>query len=227
MFPTEGKAEGAPRIGAIAAFGMAASPVFIAIPMLGAAAVGVQPPTGDLDSEIASILAQPILYGTAGLVFVILGASLIILALALHDRLRRVAPVAMPIGAAAGVIGGALIMLAGFGPATLAADVARIEGQDHQAAVAAYVTNGLVSTRLSWNGMVMFGAFALIVSIVGARVGLLPRLLSYLGILLGIMLIVGYLLPVWFASIPIIVVWSAWLGIVLFRAESRVARSAT
>lgn len=211
------------RTGAFAAFAMAVSPVLIGVPMLAALAVGVgPPPIGDLEGEIGAILAQPILYGSTGMSIVVLGTASIVLALALHDRLRGTAPLAMRIATAAGVIGGALTVLAGFGPAAFAADVARIEGQDHEAAIAAYVATVVASARLSWAGSVIFGAFVLIVGVAGARVGLLPRPLVYLGILLGILLVAGRLLPVWFAAIPIMVIWSAWLGVVLLRGGSPV-----
>jgi hypothetical protein len=221
--------DGAQRIGAFAAFAMAASPVFIAVPLLGALALGMgPPPIGDLEGEIASILAQPILYSTTGISLLVLGSALIVLALALYGRLRGASPRLVTIGTAAGVIGGTLAVLGGFGPAALATDVARIEGQDHQAAIAAYVATGIGSARLNLAGGVMFGAFVLIVSVAGARAGLLPRPLTYLGILLAILLAAGRLLPVWFATIAVIAIWSAWLGVVLLRSTSGVVpRQAT
>lgn len=218
-------AQVARRMGALAAFGMALTPVLIALPLLAMAAVGVQRPSGDdLEAAFAAVLAEPVLYGSTGLVFLVLGPSLIVLALALHELLRTQAPFAMRIAMAAGVIGGALITVGGFGPASLAAVLPRIESQDHQAAIAVYLANTHAPSRLSWGGMAMFGVFVVIASIAGARAGLLPRMLSYLGVFLGIMLIIGtLLLPL--ASIPIMVVWAAWLGIVMLRGRSRLVRS--
>ena len=56
---------------------------------------------------------------------------------------------------------------------------------------------------------------------VGARAGLISKMLSYLGILFGIVLITGDWLP---GIVPPILtfVWSVWLGIGLLRGEPRV-----
>lgn len=224
-------ADGSLRWGAWAAFVMAASPIFIALPLIAAVAVGAERSFGggDLDTEVAAIVANPVLYGSTGLIFLALGAGLVVLALALHDALRRAAPFAIRVGAAAGVIGGALIVLGGFGPAALGAELGRVEEQDPQAAVAVYVANTMFTARLSATGMVMFGAFALVVSMAGRRVGLLSRSLTYLGVVLGAVLLLSNLLPdpFWIISIPLMVIWSAWLGVVLLRRERRSAVSAT
>lgn len=216
------------RIAAFAAFGIAASIVYIPVSILIGMALGMRPPSdADLSAQVASIVAQPIGYGSTGFTFLLLGASLAVLALALHEELHRAAPFAIRIATAAGVVGAAQTILAGFGPLTLAKGLARIDGQDHGAAVAVYLANTLVSTRLSTAGVVMFGTFVLIASLQLHRVRLVARVPSYLGILLGITLIASPLLPgpLVFAPVPIMLVWSVWLGTALLRREPRVARS--
>jgi hypothetical protein len=217
------------RYAAFGALGVTAAVVFNAFPILLAGALGIRPPSGaDLSSQVAAIIAYPVVFATFGLTFVILGPSLVVLALALHDRLCGTAPFAARIATAAGVIGGALITLQGFWPLTVAGTLARFNAQNHDAAEAAYAANVIVSNRVITTGFEMFGVFVIVVSVVGARAGLLSRLLSYLGILLGIALITSFWLPSSLALLPpvLTLVWSAWLGISLLKGEKRVSRAA-
>lgn len=189
-------AEGSRRIGAVAAFGIAAMPIYFILPRVIGMAFGAQDPTGfSLDAQVAEISAHPNVYASLGLASIIVGASFMVLALALYDHLRTTAPFASRVATAAGVIGGALFLLGGFGPLTVVKWLAEINAQDQAAAVAMYVINQSITDRLVMTSEVLFGAFALIVSLVGARAGLLSRALSYLGVLLGIALVVGPILP--------------------------------
>lgn len=213
------------RIAAFAAFGMAAGMLFIPFPILLGVVLGVRPPAGaafSAEDAVAAVVAHPIIFTSTGLSFTILGLSLIVLALALHEHLRGVAPFATRIATAAGVIGGTLLMLVGLGPLAIAKGLPRI---DEQYRVAVDLANVIVASRLTTGGMFMLGAFALIASLAGARAGLLRRPLSYFGVLLGITAIIGNVLPgpFQFAAGPIILVWSAWLGVALLRAQRHIA----
>lgn len=213
------------RIGAFAAFALAAAIVGFFLAILAFSAAGVQP-GNDPASQLAGAIKNPVLFGSFGASAVILGASLIVLALALHERLRGVAPFAVRIGTAAGVIGGALFITQGFGPLLGPAQLATIDAQDHEAAVAAFTAFGLVANVLFAVGSVMFGALALIDSVVGARARLLSRPLSYVGMLLGIALIIsatGVWDPLGLVFPVLALVWSVWLGITLLRSEPRLA----
>jgi hypothetical protein len=102
---------------------MAAAMLFIPFPILLGVLLGVRPPAGaDFSPEegVAAIVAHPIIFASSGLSFTILGLSLIVLALALHEHLRAAALFATRVAAAAGVIGGALLMLVGLGPLAIA-----------------------------------------------------------------------------------------------------------
>lgn len=213
------------RIAAFAAFGMAAAMLFIPFPILLGVVLGVRPPAGasfSAQDSVAAIVAHPIIFASSGLSFTILGLSLIALALALHEHLRGAAPFAARVATAAGVIGGAMLMLVGLGPVTMAKG---LPGIDEQYRVAVNLANFLVASRLTTGGMFMLGVFVLIASLAGARVGLVGRALSYLGVLLGITAVIGNVLPgpLQFAAGPLILIWSAWLGVALLRAQRRIA----
>jgi hypothetical protein len=213
------------RVGAVAAFGIAAMPVYFILPRVVGTAFGAQDPTGaGLDSQVAAIVAHPNVYGSLGLASLIVGASFVILALALHDHLRATAPFAARVATAAGVIGGSMFLLAGFVPLAVAEKIVTTDAQDHAAAVALYLTGQSVTGSLTNASTVLFGVFAGIASRAGARAGLLPRALSYLGVLLGIAFPLVLLLPgALYVAILIMLVWSAWLGVALLRGERRVA----
>lgn len=211
------------RIGALAAFGIAAMPVYFILPRVVGAAFGAQDPTGSsLDAQVAMVIAQPNVYGSLGLASMIVGPSFMVLALALHGHLRSTAPFATRVATAAGAIGGALFFVGGFVPLTTARTMVRIDAQDHAAAVAMYVIGPSITGSLVTASSILFGAFALVASLVGARAGLLPRALSYLGALLGIAVVVTAAFPA--ALLPgilVMVVWSAWLGVALLRGGPR------
>jgi uncharacterized protein DUF4386 len=211
------------RIGAFAAFALAAALVAFFLAILAFSVSGVQQGNNPA-SGLAAALKNPVLFGSFGAAFVILGASLIVLALALHERLRGAAPFAVRIGTTAGVIGGTLFVTNGLGPLMGPAGLATIDAQDHAAAVAAFAAFTLVGNLLFAGGQIMFGAFALIDNVVGARARLLSRPLSYVGILLGIALIVGVALPAGPLGLVfpvLILVWSLWLGVALLRSAPR------
>lgn len=214
------------RIGAVAAFGIAAMPVYFILPRVVGAAFGAKDPTGGgLDAQVAMVIAYPNVYGSLGLASMIVGPSFMVLALALHGHLSSTAPFATRVATAAGAIGGALFFVGGFVPLSVASTMVRIDAQDHAAAVAAYVIGpGVINGSLITASSILFGVFALVASLVGARAGLLPRALPYLGALLGIAFVVAAALPeALLPTILVMVVWSAWLGVALLRGGPRQA----
>jgi uncharacterized protein DUF4386 len=210
------------RNGAFAAFALAAAPVAFFIAILAFSASGV-PQTNNPAGQLASAIQNPVLFGGFAAASVILGASLIVLALALHERLRGAAPFAVRVGTTAGVIGGALFVTNGMGQLLGVGQLATLDAQNHEAAVAAFAALTLVGGMLFSTGSVMFGAFALIDNVVGARARLLPRPLSYVGTLLGIALILGVAVPGPLGLVfpVLILVWSLWLGVALLRSAPR------
>jgi hypothetical protein len=212
------------RIGALAAFVLAVSPVLAIAASLAATAAGER---SDLVNGLAFMIKQPVFIDVEGAVSVLIGASLIVLALALHERLQRAAPFAVRIGTAAGVIGSALFITAGVASLDVPTRMATLEAQNHEAAVAAFAAFRIVGGFMFTAGLVMFGAFALIDSVISARARQLPRPLSYMGMLLGIASIVGAIGvlagPLGIVSLVLVLVWPVWLGIAMLRSEPYIA----
>jgi len=212
------------RIAAFAAFGIAALPVYIFLPRIVGLAFGAPDnPSGlSRDAQVAVSAAYPYAYGSLGLANLIVGASFMVLALALHAHLRATAPFAARVATAVGAIGGALSLTAGFMPLTVAKGIVRIDAEYHAAALALFVTGQTVTGSLSTASSVLFGTFAFLASVSGARAGLLPRALPYLGAVIAIANVVNVLVPAaWPVTILTMLVWAAWLGVALLRGGRR------
>jgi hypothetical protein len=172
---------------------------------------------------------QMVIFSTNLLMYVFFGVFLIVLALALYDRLKSGAPAIMQVATAIGIIwAGSLIASGMVANAGIAPVVALYAKDPAQAALAwqgiEAVANGLGNA----NGEVLGGLLALLVSLAALRAGGLSKGLNILGLLVGavgiISLIPGLtdLLTGVFGLSQII--WFVWLGIVLLRSNpSRVA----
>jgi hypothetical protein len=219
------------RIGAFAAFSV---PVLeIAFGVYGGL-VGVRLVTDRPDpaGDVAKVVANTVLMSGQGTMRALSGLSFIVLVLVLHGRLRAAAPYAMSVATAFAVIGGGLFITEGVGTLAVYDELAKIDGVDHSAAVAAYAALGVVILLLNTAGRATFGVFVLISSVVAARDGVISRLLLYVSMLFGIALIGGHvtgLSPVSGALNIVmgllLIVWPVWLGITLLRRQPTSAPS--
>ncbi len=167
---------------------------------------------------------QTVIFATNLLMYVFFGMVLIVLALALYDRLRSGAPALMQAATALGIIwAGSLIasgMVANAGIAPVAALYATDPGQ------AALTWQGIetVANGLgNGNGEILGGLWTLLVSLAALRAGGLPKGLNIIGVWVGAVGIVslipgltGLLTGVFGLSQ---IIWFVWLGIVLLRSK--------
>lgn len=166
---------------------------------------------------------QRIVFSTNLLMYVFFGFALIVLSLALYDRLKSGAPALMQVAAAVGIIwAGSLIasgMVANAGLATVAA----LYAKDPAQAVLTFqgieaVANGLGNA----NGEILGGVWTLLVSLAMLRNGGLPKALNILGLLVGAVGVMT-MVPVLNALTGIFglgqIVWFVGLGIVLLRGN--------
>jgi hypothetical protein len=166
---------------------------------------------------------QTVVFSTNLLMYVFFGLFLIVLSLALYDRMKAGAPALMQVATAIGIIwAGSLIasgMVANAGLATIvplhAVDPAQaaLTWQGIEA-----VANGLGNA----NGEILGGFWVLLISLSALRASGLPKALNILGLGVGV---VGI-----FTVIPRLtdlvgvfglgqIVWFIWLGIVLLRGN--------
>ncbi len=168
-----------------------------------------------------NIERQAVIFSTNLLMYVFFGFALIILSLALYDRMKSGAPALMQVATAIGIIwAGSLIasgMAANAGLATVVALYAKDPtqaGLTFQAIEA--ITNGLGNA----NGEILGGPLTLLVSLAALRTGGLPKGLNLLGVLVGVVGILT-IIPALNALVAVFglgqIIWFVWLGIVLLR----------
>jgi hypothetical protein len=164
---------------------------------------------------------QMVIFSTNLLMFVFFGFFLIVLSLALYDRLKSGAPAIMQVATAIGIIwAGSLIASGMVANAGLATVVALYAKDPTQAALTwqgiEAVANGLGNA----NGEILGGPLTLLVSFAALRAGGLPKGLNILGLLVGAVGIIT-ILPGLIDLVGVFalsqVIWFVWLGIVLLR----------
>ncbi len=167
---------------------------------------------------------QMVIFSTNLLMYVFFGIFLIVLSLALHDRLKSGAPALMQVGTALGIIWAGSLIASGMVANAGIAPVVTLYAKDPAQAALTWqgiesVANGLGNA----NGEILGGLWALLVSLAALRAGGLPRGLNILGLSVGavgiLSLIPGLtnLLTGFFGLSQIL--WFVWLGIVLLRSD--------
>jgi len=171
---------------------------------------------------------QNVIYSTNLLMYVFFGLFLIILSLALYDRLKSGAPAIMQAATAIGIIwAGSLIVSGMVANAGLAA-IVPLYAKDPAQAALTWQGIEAVSHGLGFgNGDILGGLLTLLVSLAALRAGGLPKGLNILGLLAGAVGIISIapglseMMGGIFGLISII--WFIWLGIVLLRSSPGLA----
>lgn len=178
----------------------------------------------DPAQKVALLVEKPmVIFATNLFMYVFFGVSLVVLSLALYDRLKAGAPALMQAAAALGIIwAGSLIASGMVSNAGIDPTVA-LYGTDPTQAALSWQGIEIVATGLgNGNGEILGGLFTLLVGLAALRGDELPKVLNYLGLLIGLVGIVTVnpgltdLTGVFGLSQ---MVWFVWLGIVLLRGR--------
>jgi len=167
---------------------------------------------------------QMVIFSTNLLMYVFFGVFLIVLLLALYDRLKSGAPAIMQVATVIGIIwAGSLIASGMVSNAGIAPVVALYAKDPVQAALSWQGIESVASGLGNGNGEILGGLMTLLISLAALRTGGLPKVLNILGLLVGsvgiISIIPGLtelLIGVFGASQ---IIWFIWLGIVLLRSN--------
>jgi hypothetical protein len=161
-------------------------------------------------------------------IYVGFGVLLVVLALALYERMKGRAPALMKAATAFALIWATLVIASGM-IANIGADVVvTLYGANPAQAAAAWLSLSMVVNGLGGGNEVVGGMWLLLVSVGALRTNGLPRLLGYLG---AIVSVAGLL-----TTIPALkelgaifglglIVWLVWLGLILKSDQGIEARS--
>jgi hypothetical protein len=167
---------------------------------------------------------QMVIFSTNLLMYVFFGVVLIVLSLALYDRLMTGAPALMQVATALGIIWAGSLIASGMVSNAGIAPVVALYAQDPgQAALTWQGIDTVASGLGNGNGEILGGLWTLLVSLAALRAGGLPKGVNILGLLVGAVGIVSLapgltgLLTGVFGLGQII--WFVGLGIVLLRGD--------
>ena len=163
---------------------------------------------------------QAVLYIANRLIYVVFGVVLVVLVLALHARLKNSSPAIMQTATAFGLIWAGLViasgMIANIGNSTVVALFS--ENQDQ--AVALWLAIITVQEALGGGNEIVGGLWVLLLSWAALRAGNLPKMLNYIGVLIGLAGILT-VVPAFDVLMDVFglgqIVWFAWLGIFMLR----------
>ncbi len=167
---------------------------------------------------------QMVTFATNLLMYVFFGVFLIVLSLALYDRLKSGAPAIMQVATVTGIIwAGSLIASGMVANAGIAPVVALYAKDPAQAALTWQGIESVASGLGNGNGEILGGLLTLLVSLAALRTGGLTRGLNLLGLLVGAAGIISLVPGLTDLLIGVFglgqIIWFVWLGILLLRSN--------
>lgn len=164
---------------------------------------------------------QMVIYSTNLILYVIFGVFLIVLVLALYERLKVGAPAIMQVASAIGIIwAGSLIASGMVSNAGIAPVIALYGKNPAQAALIWMGIEAVASGLGNGNGEILGGLLTLLVSWAALRTSGLPKFLNYLGVVVGLVGIISTI-PGLSVLVGIFgmsqIIWFVWLATIMLR----------
>ncbi|NQV13861.1 DUF4386 family protein [bacterium] len=190
---------------------------------------------GDFDAvqKVALLVDnQSFLYILNLIAYVIAGLVMVVLALALYERLKAGSPAMMQIATIIGLIWATVLIASGLIRNFGMGSVVDLYSTDPSQAGMVWLAIESVFEGLSCaTGEILGGPWVLLVSWAALRGGELPKALNYLGVVLGVAGILS-IIPALFLMLAIVfgmgkIVWLIWLGIVMLRSSQSAEVSIT
>ena len=156
------------------------------------------------------------------IIYLVFGVSLIFLSLALYERLKAGSPALAQAVTTFGLIYAVLVIVVGTLEISNLSIVVKLYGENPAQAATVWLTLDSVATGLGGGGgeTMVNALWFLLLSWVALRARELPRVLNYLGVVVG----VAGILSVALASLGLmavyglgLIIWLVWLGIVMLR----------
>jgi len=183
---------------------------------------GVVDPAGKVELLASHHAAMQVMYL---ITYVIFGIALAVLALALYQRLKSVAPVVMQVATAVGVLWAFALVASGLVfNAGMAAAVGVYPSDPGQAAALWQAVEPVAQGLGGSGGEILGGLWVLLVSVTVLKGKALSRALGWLGMTVGLMGLISVIPPLKDAGIAfglLQIGWFVWLGTVMLRTHER------
>ena len=160
------------------------------------------------------------------IVYVIWGFFLVVLALALNERLKTGSPAIMQTATAFGLIWAGVVIASGMIYNIGIKNVIALSGTDPAQVAPVWVAIDSVRDGLGGGNEIVGGLWLLLVSWAALRAGMFPKVLNYLGVVISVAGILSAIPPLGeLASVFGLtqIVWFLWLGILILRSNSSAA----
>ena len=169
---------------------------------------------------------QSIMFLLTLFVYVVTGAFLVVLALSLYQRVKEGAPGLAQTAAAFGLIWACVVIASGLIFNTGMAVVVDLYVTDPTRAATVWLAINSVFEGMGGGTEILGGIWILLLSWAVLRTGELPKVLNYLGLLIGLVGIVS-IVPAFEVLTSVFgitqIVWFVWLGIATLMARDRAA----
>ena len=157
------------------------------------------------------------------IVYVVWGIFMVVLSLALYERLKAGSPALAQTATAFGIFWGCVIIVSGMIQNSGMQTVVNLYAKDPAQAGTIWLTIDSVLKGLAGSNEAIGGIWILLLSWAALRTGALSRVQNYLGVVIGCAGILSVVpaLAVIFITIFALgqIVWFIWLGIVLLRSK--------
>ena len=163
---------------------------------------------------------KALMYAWNLIIYVAFGGLLVVLAQALHERLKAGSPAVMQIATSFGLIWAGLVIASGMVANIGTAVVLGVHGKDPAQAASVWLSLNFVVNGLGGGNEIVGGLWLLLISWAGMRTGGLPRALNYFGMVVsvsGLTTVVPALTELGSIFGLGIIVWFVWLGIFMLR----------
>ncbi len=170
---------------------------------------------------------QAFLYIMHLIIYVVWGVFMVVLALALYERLKAGSPAIVQTATVFGLIWACVVIAAGMIHNVGMDNVVDLYGKDPAQAGTVWLAIDSVFEGLGGSNEILGGIWILLISWAALRAGELPRALNYLGVVIGVAGIISVVPALAEIFIYIFalgqIVWFVWLGIVMLRSSPSAA----
>jgi hypothetical protein len=161
------------------------------------------------------------------IIYVVWGVFMVVLALALYERLKAGSPAIVQTATVFGILWACVIIVAGMIHIVGMGNVVDLYDKDPVLAGTVWLAIDSVFEGLGGGNEVLGGIWILLISWAALRAGELPRVLNYLGVVVGVAGIISVVPALAEIFIYIFalgqIVWFIWLGILMLRSNPSTA----